>query len=975
MTFFCELCFLNVFKVTKNLLPRFFETVAAYRQKSGNESIMNDNIMKSGQKYWRSLEQLADTPEFRAKLQQEFPLGAAELEVKAGVDRRNFLGILGASLALAGVTSTGCIRKPKEKILPYANRPEDLVEGVAQQYATALHVGTGVLGVLITSHENRPTKVEGNPLHPMSLGATNSWAQAAILDLYDPDRSQFPAEKANKISWEQAESALKDFGSAMKNARGSGYGILIEGTPSPSLRALLSEIQALAPGVRLFTEDSSVRVNQQKGFASLGLSGYEPLLELDKAQVIVSLESDFLGTEGDVVRQTKLFSAGRRLTGGRQGMSRLYAVEPAFSTTGAMADNRLQLRSSEVGDFLLALAVELGNRGLSISEVLLSKAKSFSVKESYAKWATGLAADLSANAGRSIIVVGEKQPAWVHAAAIALNDALRATGQTINYAPNPLSFSDAGNLTDLASAISGGAVSNLLALGTNPAYSAADDLGLSKLLLDLKQFVHVAYYLNETAQLASLHIPSSHAFESWGDLRCSDGTVSICQPLIEPIYRSFSALEVLARVAEREQKNPYEIVKNFWKSQNVTGVTLSEAAWNKSLHDGVVESSQQKPGFLQSLNLAGLSSLLGNASQLPAAETGFVEVSFPYSSAVFDGRYANNAWLQELPDTVTKLTWDNAALLSPKTATSLGVKNTQVIELQVEGRTLKIPAWITPGVAENVIVVPLGWGRKFAGGVCSGTGFNANQLRSHQSPFVATGVKVSLTNETYVLASTQDHGSMEGRAIVRESTVEQYKAEPAFVDKFEIMPKAKQKTLLWDRPWDYKTGQQWGMSIDLNACTGCNACSVACTSENNVSVVGKTRVADGREMHWIRIDRYFTGSVDNPQVVVQPVGCQHCESAPCEQVCPVGATAHSPDGMNDMAYNRCIGTRYCANNCPFKVRRFNYFAYAKENDESNPLYAMQKNPNVTVRFRGVIEKCSYKCCKNSSEEVYQRSRS
>ena len=913
--------------------------------------------MKTGQNYWRSLEELSQSPEFQAKLKQEFPSGASELEVRAGVDRRNFLGIVGASLALAGVTTTGCIRKPKEKILAYSKRPEDLVEGIAQSYASALMVGAGVQGILITAYENRPTKIEGNPLHPFSQGATSAWAQASVLELYDPDRAQSARVAGKNTTVKEAEATVRQMAAKWKQNGGTGLAILLSGTPSPTLRTQVTKFLAANPNARLFLQGSGLNFNQRQAFSSLGLAGANVLLGLDTAEVVLSIDSDFLGIEGDSVRNTKLFSTKRRVLSEGSSMSRLYVVEPNFSATGMAADNRLLLSPSEVGVFLLALAAELAGKGIKIPSSVLQRAQAATGKP-YAKWVASVANDLTANKGKSIVAVGEKQPAWVHALGVALNDGLGNVGQTVRYVMHTETYTDASGVEDLVSAIGTGSLQSLVILGGNPAYSLPADLGFAESLKKVPESVYLGYHFDETAELTLVHLPKSHDLEHWGDLRASDGTASIVQPVMAPLYESRSEIELIGIFNSSENDTSgYDLVRETWKSR-LSGQDF-EKAWNRSVHDGIVAGSEKTATFAVSYNADGLASLLGTATASPEASLSSLEIRFPYSQAIFDGRYANNAWLQELPDSVTKLTWDNAALLSAKTAAGLKVEKGDFLQVEYEGRSLKIPAWITPGVADNTVVISQGWGRSFEGRVATGTGFNANLIRTSKAPYQGFGAKVTKAGGKYDLASTQDHGSHENRPFFRETTLTEFKADPKFVDRYEVIDKAKQKTLLWKSPQDYSIGQQWGMTIDLNTCTGCNACTVACNSENNISVVGKERVLKGREMHWIRIDRYFTGSVDDPQAVVQPVACQHCETAPCEQVCPVGATAHSPDGMNDMAYNRCIGTRYCANNCPFKVRRFNYFAFAKENDESNPLYAMQKNPNVTVRFRGVIEKCSY----------------
>ena len=913
------------------------------------------NESKQGH-YWRSLDELADSPEFNEKLHREFPQGAAELEMLPGTDRRRFLGVLGASMGLAGLTMTGCIRKPREYILPYAMRPEDLIEGKPQQYASAIYSVSGVLGILVTSFDGRPTKIEGNPLHPMSLGATNVWTQANVLELYDPDRSKMPRSQGKETTW----AVWNEFaGSIAKEALvsgGEGLALLVDSLPSPTFRGLVDEFKKSYPKARVFRYDPAFPENSAAALAQAGAASSRLNYSLNRADVLVALDSDFLGTEGDIVRNSKQFASRRRVVDTNSNMSRLYAIEPAFSITGMKADNRLTLRSTEVGEFALALAAELSAKGVKVPDALVAKARSLGVEgKAYAKWVSLVAADLLANRGKSLVLVGDKQPAWVHSIALALNDVLGNLGSTVSVSNDEGGY-DAASISELAKAADAGQIKTLLMVGGNPVYTAPSDLNFTGMLAKVANSVHLSFHIDETSKVSTWHLPRSHNLEAWGDLRANDGTVAIVQPLIDPLFASLSEIEFLAHlVGNSLPTRGFELVQNNWKKTSGNAATFDKT-WRKWLHDGVVNVPNVATNAV--LSWATVANSVSAAQAAPAASTDNLEVRFAYCGKVFDGRYGNNAWLQELPDTVSKVTWDNAALVSPKTAKALGLENEEMVDVNYKGRKLALPVWITPGIAENTVVLPLGYGRNFGGKVADGAGFNTYELRTSEAPFFDVGAKLSKTGKKYKIATTQEHGSMENRPIVRESTLAGFKQDPIFARKLELIATSKQKTLLWTKP-NQVTGQQWGMSIDLSSCTGCNACTVACQAENNISVVGKERVIQSREMHWIRIDRYFTGSVDDPQAVTQPMMCQHCETAPCEQVCPVGATVHSPEGLNDIAYNRCIGTRYCANNCPYKVRRFNYFNFAKENDESNPLFAMQKNPNVTVRFRGVIEKCTY----------------
>ena len=937
-----------------------------------------NNQEKSGKKYWRSLEEMAESPELLARMKNEFPSGAAEFEVTPGVDRRSFLGIIGASAAFAGLTSTaGCIRKPSEKILPYNKRPEELVEGKPQFYASAGRFGGSVFGLLVTSYEGRPTKIDGNPSHPMSLGATNTFAQAAILDVYDPDRSQSVLKNGKSV--EATRTTLKSLKAALAAASaelkangtsGQGVALLMEAAPSPTLIGLVRDFQVAFPKATLAIHDPAMRWQETAALDSMGFKNAQLFYRLEEADVLAMFDADPLGIEGDVVRNSKMFAAKRRSVDESKTMSRLYVVESAFTNTGVVADHRLSLRSSAMGEALLALASELSSQGLALPAEIVARSKQISSPNE--KWLKALATDLLLNKGKSLVMVGQSQRAWIHSIAFAINSALGNLGQSVVVRSSNLPA--AVSLAELTTEMNRGSIQALVILDANPVYTSAADLEFSEALKKVKTSIHLGYHADETAVACSMHFPRSHSLESWGDLVSTDGTASIVQPVIEPLFASLSDVEFLAGLLG-VSKNSYELVQAQWKKSTPSDF---DSSWRRWLHDGVVkgnvgETLTAKADFSKlAQQLAGL-----GASPTPTASQ--MELRLTLDRSVYDGRYTNNAWLQEIPDSVTKLTWDNAALLSPKTAKEKGIKTGDFVEIKVKQdkeRSLKIAAYVVPGIAENTVVVSLGYGRSFNGRVSNGTGFNGYSLLSREDMF-SFGAEVQRTTGKYELATTQEHGvsdyqydTMVGReaittrGVTREVTLATLKADPTLENtfkKFNLLDPKMHRTLLWTKPNETR-GNQWGMAIDLNSCTGCNACTVACQAENNISVVGKKQVLKSREMHWIRIDRYFTGNVDNPdsiQATFQPMACAHCETAPCEQVCPVAATVHGVEGTNDIAYNRCIGTRYCANNCPYKVRRFNYFNFSKENDEANPLYAMQKNPRVTVRFRGVIEKCSY----------------
>jgi molybdopterin-containing oxidoreductase family iron-sulfur binding subunit len=935
----------------------------------------------NGKRYWRSLDDLAGSREFREGAAKEFPEGAEEL-VLDGVSRRSFMGLMGASMGLAGMVGAGCIRKPTQYILPYTQRPEDLVPGESRYFATTAQVGGSVLGLLVESMDGRPIKVEGNPRHAMSMGGTTAQAQAWILDVYDPDRAQMPRIDGAEAPMVDALDYLSTLGTELAANGGAGALLIVQDLRSPTFAALVNQLKMIAPQMTVVVQDDTHRAEQLGGMSMAGVSAAQPLYSLDKAKVVVSLDSDFLGLEGDAVRNSKLFARTRRPADESEAasMSRLYVVEPAFTTTGATADNRMQIGPSQVGEFLRALIQYLGANGVSLPARLQGAAASSS-NERINTWATHVGEDLVANRGASALMVGDRQPAWIHAAALLVNKALGNLGETMELIPQPARV-EAPTLAGWLA--SGGTAETVIILGANPVFELPGSVDGAALISGASKSVQLSYHPDETSALVSAHIPMCHGFEAWGDSRGTDGVAAIQQPLIDPLFDSISPIEFLAAMlpetalteafdshTDGDMRHGYALVRRTWRS--IFPLSF-ERAWRTWLHEGTVA----EPAVTSVDGSVSDSAFEAGEAIAPSTGNQF-ELAFALDNKVLDGRFANNAWLQELPDPITKLTWDNAALLNPATARDLGIRfataldnadipvaeyaslQVPMITITVDGRTATLPALPTPGVAENTILLPLGYGRtsqlrvgRFDG---QNVGFDVNPLRSATSPGMLTGATFSIGSETYILATTQDHGSMEGRPMAREATVTEYVEHPEFVTDNELMPDYRLNSL-WEPP-NRRDGQQWGMSIDLTTCTGCNVCAVACQSENNISVVGKERVLQGREMAWIRLDRYFSGPADMPESIMQPVACMHCELAPCEQVCPVAATVHGPEGTNDMAYNRCIGTRYCANNCPYKVRRFNFFHFAKENDELNPLFRLQKNPDVTVRFRGVMEKCSY----------------
>jgi MoCo/4Fe-4S cofactor protein with predicted Tat translocation signal len=912
---------------------------------------MSAESMKNDKQYWRSLEQLADTPQFREFLHREFPQGASELDNNAW-SRRSFLTLMGASMALAGLA--GC-RRPVEKVVPYVKQPEEVTVGVPQYYATAMPFGLSAYGLLVKTNEGRPTKIEGNTDHPSSGGATNFWGQAAILDMYDPDRSRNVLHDRAESTWNDFVAFWRERFAFFQKNQGQGLAVLSESFNSPTLARLKAEFQKQFPLATWGTYEAVSDETMYGGVRVATGQVLQPVYHFDKAQVILALDSDFLQTESETITAMRGFAAGRRVMSQSDPMNRLYVVESHYSVTGGMADHRMRLQAKRIGQFAQALAAELAAQGVR-SEAFPSgyTAPSWLNRT----WVTELARDLVQNRGKSLLLAGRRQPAAVHALVMAINVALGNVGTTVTYHEmNDASVPSTLELMHLTQMLHGGAIDTLVLLGGDPVYNGPADLEFATALKKAKHTIHLATHVGDTSKAVTWHIPQAHFLESWGDVRGVDGTASLVQPMIEPLYNGKTSVETLALLGSGRDLRGYEIVRATW--QPVFGMLDFEKKWRQMLHNGYLADSR---AAVVTPTIDGRAVQSGFGAGADGSDG--LELLFTVGNP-WDGRFANNGWLQELPDPVTKLTWDNVASMSDATARQLGVATGELVRLTVGGRTLEMPVWVCPGHADDSISVPLGYGRKQFGRVADGVGFNSYLLRQSNGLGMISGLAAVRTGQTYPLSSVQDHWSMEGRPIAREATHEEYqkKAEfkPEMIDHPPLVP-----------PWDahtYTTGYQWGMAIDLNACTGCGACTVACQAENNIPIVGKDQVSRGREMHWIRLDRYFAGSVEEPEMVHQPMACQHCENAPCENVCPVAATVHDKEGLNVMVYNRCIGTRYCSNNCPYKVRRFNFYNYTKDLPET---MRMQQNPDVTVRMRGVMEKCTYCVQRISSARILSK---
>ncbi|MGB0334565.1 MAG: TAT-variant-translocated molybdopterin oxidoreductase [Opitutales bacterium] len=978
----------------------------------------------SGPRYWKSLDDLAETPAFKDWVEREFPAGASEME---GVNRRQFMKVMAASFGLAGLGMAGC-RRPEQVILPYSKQPENVIPGIPLYYSSSQPGIRENIPVIVETHSGRPTKIEGNPSYEPFGGATSVYTQASILDLYDPDRAT-----RSSVSETAVRDHLTEIRKAHTEDKGAGLVFLAEPSTSPSRAALAAKIKQTFPKA-VWSEFSAIdRSNSEKAAKVVYGKTLRSIPDFGKAKRVLSLDADFLHDADGATGMARSFVKTRKVKDSKDAgkMSRLYAVESTMTSTGSMADHRLRLSSKQMGAFIAQIAAALG---VALPSAAAKSAKSLQVD---GKWVEECAADLKSEVGHSLVVAGDHLPVSAHAIVFAINEALSAPVKYVELADAEAGISEA------VSRLNDGSVKNLVILGGNPVYNAPADLDWAAAQARAETSVYFGSDKNETAKAASLTIAASHYLESWGDGRTFDGVLVPVQPMIEPLFPTFNELEVLARLAGADVSDAYSIVQATFKAQGGSD-------FNKFLSDGLLEGSAYKAVKAPSGDYAA--AIDASELQLSDLSASSVEVRFTASSHAGDGRYANNGWMMECPDPMTKLTWDNAILISPRLAKELeerdgvqifpskkpmnkdseffeGAKGTLqtnkatfkrgkeqavVAELTLNGRMVKAPIHVVPGMANYTVVLPLGMGRREVGRVGQGVGFDAYAVRNSDGLSVASGAALKLTSEVYDLANTQEHWSMEGRAIVREGTADYYKKHPNFANKMGVEShapanygkddgKSLQEKVTnqyrgnssYDHPkftdpppnvkvWQgeearakFPDVQQWGMAIDMNSCTGCTACVVACQSENNIPIVGKDQTLRGREMHWMRIDRYFSAEKydqeevpEDVQVSFMGMMCQHCENAPCEQVCPVNATVHDRQGLNTMAYNRCVGTRYCANNCPYKVRRFNFFDWNKRQigefykgplgpvDEPE-LQKMQKNPNVTVRMRGVMEKCTY----------------
>ena len=1004
------------------------------------------NSEYTGPRYWKSLDDLAETPAFKDWMEREFPSGASELE---GVNRRQFMKVMAASFGLAGLGMSGC-RRPEQVILPYSKAPENVIPGIPVYYSSSQPGIRDNIPVIVETHAGRPTKIEGNPSYEPYGGATTVYTQASILDLYDPDRAT-----KSSVSKSRVRDRLTEIHKAHLADQGEGLVFLAEPSTSPSRSVLIDSIKEIFPKAVWAEYTAISKTNSEKAARAVYGKSLRLIPDFSKAKRVLSLDADFLSSTDGHTSFVRDYAKARRVKDSKDAkdMSRLYSVESVMSSTGAAADHRLRLSASQIGAFAALIAVDIleqksGDRALI--NTLKKIGESLDVDRN---WVRECANDLIEFSGKSLVVAGDGLSKSAHAIVFAINEALEAPVKYVEVADAELGIQAAVNR------LNEGNVKTLVVLGGNPAYNAPANLDWVSCQAKASESIYFGSDKNETAKLATFTIAASHYLESWGDGRTFDGTLVPVQPMIEPLFPTFNELEVLALISGSAIRDAYSIVQETFKTQG--GLDF-----NKFLSDGLLEGSSFRSfladsgNYIDSINISEL--------VIPELSASSLEVIFTASSHAGDGRYVNNGWMMECPDPMTKLTWDNAILVSPRLAKELekrdgiqifpnkkpmnkdskffeGAKGTLqtnkaefkrgkeqavVAELNLNGRKVKGPIHVLPGMANYTVALPLGMGRKVAGRVGKDVGFDAYSVRSSEKDLGShANATLQLTSEVYELANTQEHWSMEGRAIVREGTAEYYAKHPDFATKMGVESHApanygkdEGKTLQDKSTGQYRGNsayehpsfaepapnvkvwkgdearakfpdiQQWGLAVDMNTCFGCSACVVACQSENNTPIVGKDQVLRGREMHWMRIDRYFSAEKydqeeipEDVQVSFMGVSCQHCENAPCEQVCPVNATVHDNQGLNTMAYNRCVGTRYCANNCPYKVRRFNFFDWNKRQigefykgplgpvDEPE-LHKMQKNPNVTIRMRGVMEKCTYCTQRIEAAKIDQKRR-
>ena len=943
--------------VVKAHPPQSSDETSAKRSRS--LQVLGEAPAASAPRQWRDLQELAGqaSPSQGSNVGQEFPAGASFLE---GVSRRNFVGLLGGTLALSGAA---CYR-PRQKIVPYVRRPPEVTPGNPLHFASAYDLEGYATGLIVESHAGRPTKVEGNPDHPDSQGTTGVFEQALTVGLYDDDRGKAIRHKGRGMAWRSLLADLAQQQERFAADRGAKLRFLVEPSSSPLLADLRGKLLSRLPQAKVVAFSPAAADGVVEGAQMVFGRALEPRHDLTKARVILSLDADFCNDGPEMLRLSRQFATAREPG---PEMARLYVAEPCPTATGSLADHRLRVRGSEIVAVAQALVSRIAQEpspGQATLGGLAGLPAAGGAANVDGRWINAVAKDLLANRGKSVVIAGRRQPAAVHALVHALNAALGNVGSTVSYwaanSPNPLAGVEP--LRALVEEIAAGQVDTLVITAENPVYSAPVDFKLAKLLERVPNVIYLGLQDDETGAVAGTYIPRAHVLETWGDAQALDGTVSVVQPLIHPLWGGRTESELLAAFLGDGAKNAHTLLREFWQRRGLAEGRATAAdldtTWEVWLARGVVEKTGGQAESAPAVEGGALAGRLGPALaalRRASASSASLEVAFAVDPKVFDGRFANNAWLQELPHPTTKVTWDNAVILSKSTAGELGLTTGDFVTVTLGERKVDGPVYVQPGHADHAITISLGYGRSF-GKVAKGVGFNANQLRSSTAPWFEVGATLTRTGKRHRFGTTQQHWSMEHhRDPVRFGTLADLQDKQSEISRGLAANRGPIITI--HEPVDYsKEAYKWAMSIDLNKCTGCSVCVIACQSENNIPVVGRDNVRIGREMHWIRVDRYYQGDAENPEVLTQPVACVHCETAPCEYVCPVNATVHSDEGLNEMVYNRCIGTRYCSNNCPYKARRFNFLDYRPI---VAPTEKMLHNPDVTVRSRGIMEKCTY----------------
>lgn len=938
--------------------------------------------------YWRGFSELHNDEEFQKAKRKEFEDSVEkgfEIPALPPISRRKFVALLSASAAFA---AAGCSDyRDKGEIIPYNKKPEETTIGNPNYYASTCTACPSLCGILIKTREGRPIKIDGNPDHPVSRGKICAQGQASVMNLYDPDRLREPAFVTGKdslktIAWQDADDKIIN---DLKNFTKSGKEIAVisHSVQSPTQKKLFDDFTAAYPATKFYSyeyiSDSNIRSAWKKCYGKENL----PVVNLDRAKVILSLESDFLGTEGNKVENLRMYSDKREVVNGLD-FNRLYSVESVMSLTGMNADYRLRLRTDLIEEFVLSLLNEFVVKkkissfaGDGAVQTVLSKYSldAFSKKNNLSgEYVKILLNDLAENQGSSFVSAGWILPESVHIAVNMLNEVLGNSKIYSNESEyqQVLPLTSKADFESLVAKMKSGSVGAVIHYGTNPVYQLPGYYNYAEALKKVPLNISLCEVPDETSAVCNYVLPVNHDLESWGDFKARTGIYSLQQPVIAPIHKTRQKEAILlnwitGNPAGYNETIYHSYLKSNWEKNIYTTLNvkpLFKDFWFAALHDGVVKSKEKLSETLSFKKEAFTSDMFRTTAQ-----EGFV-LLLTDNYRVGNGKFSNNGWMQELPHPASKIVWDNYAAVSPDTAKKSGINSNDKIEIKAGDKAVTMPVFVQPGMADNVVSIELGYGRTSGGKISTGVGVNVSDIISKNGERLFTGVTVSKVAGTYELISTQEHYPIDEkrykdihikRHIIQEGTLEEYKKDPEFLYKETKTERDANNYTSVNTPHEYP-GLKWAMTIDLNKCIGCGECVMSCNIENNIPVVGKDQVKANREMHWLRIDRYYAGTPQEPRASFQPMLCQHCDNAPCENVCPVAATTHSPDGLNGMAYNRCVGTRYCSNNCPYKVRRYNFFDFrdhvADGHYYKEPM-TLVSNPEVTVRSRGVMEKCTF----------------